>query len=60
VNGYHQATMANGAGFDGAAVRREAEARALEHIEILKQAKGKKNAAKAGEAPLDAIFSGKK
>jgi hypothetical protein len=52
--------MANGAGFDGAAVRREAEARALEHIEILKQAKGKKNAAKAEEAPLDAIFAGKK
>lgn len=59
VNGYHQATKANGTGFNGAAVRREAEARALEHVEILKQAEGKKNVAKAKEAPLDAIFEGK-
>jgi hypothetical protein len=59
VHGYHLATKANNTGFDGAAVRRQAEALALEHVEILKQAQSQKNAANAKEAPLDAIFEGK-
>jgi hypothetical protein len=57
VHGYYQATKTTG--MDGAAVRREAHQKALEHVNILKQADGKKSAAKAKEAPLDAIFSGK-
>lgn len=59
VHGYHLATKANNTGFDGAAVRRQGLALALEHVELLKQAQSKKNAADAEEAPLDAIFEGR-
>ena len=57
VHGYYQATKATG--MDGAAVRREAEQKAIEHVNILKQGEGQKRAATSKDAPLDAMFQGK-
>jgi hypothetical protein len=59
VNGYHEATKALKSGFNGAAVRREAEQKAIEHVNILKQGEGQKRAATSKDAPLDPVFEGK-